>query len=52
MADTGASLPIIGKALAHTHTSTSATAVYARLHLDPVREAKTRAIQAMRKATD
>jgi integrase len=48
MADTGASLPVIGKALAHT--STSATAVYARLHLDPVREAKTRAIQAMRKA--
>lgn len=48
MADTGASLHIIGKALAHT--SISATAIYARLHLDPVREAKVKAIAAMKGA--
>ena len=36
-AATGASLPIIGKSLGHR--SQSATAVYARLNLDPVRQA-------------
>jgi integrase len=36
-AATGASLPIIGKSLGHK--SQSATAVYARLNLDPVRQA-------------
>jgi integrase len=45
MADTGASLPVIGKALHHMSQST--TAVYARLSLDPVREAKSKAISAM-----
>ena len=33
----GASLPLIGKVLNHTQPST--TAIYARLHLDPIREA-------------
>lgn len=42
MVDTGASLPIVGKAL--NHLSPQATAVYARLALDPVREAKARAL--------
>jgi integrase len=35
LAANGASLPLIGRALNHTQTST--TAIYARLHLDPVR---------------
>jgi integrase len=47
MADTGASLPLIGKTLGHK--SQAATAIYARLALDPVREAKAKAIEAMRK---
>ena len=33
----GANLPLIGKVLNHTQPST--TAIYARLHLDPIREA-------------
>jgi integrase len=37
LAASGASLPLIGKALNHSQPST--TAIYARLHLDPVREA-------------
>jgi integrase len=45
MVDTGASLPIIGKTL--NHLSPQSTAVYARLSMDPVREAKGRAIDAM-----
>lgn len=48
MVDTGASLPVIGKAL--NHQTQAATAIYARLSLDPVREAKARAIAAMQQA--
>jgi integrase len=45
MAAGGASLPIIGKALGHQ--SVGSTAIYARLNLDPVREAVERASRAM-----
>jgi len=45
MVDSGASLPTIGKALGHQSQQT--TAVYARLALDPVREAKAKAHQAI-----
>lgn len=45
MVDTGASLPVIGKTL--NHMSHTTTAIYARLSMDPVREAKARAIGAM-----
>lgn len=45
---TGASLPIIGKTLAHKNVST--TAIYARLNLDPVRESMQKATTAMRAA--
>jgi integrase len=44
-AATGASLPIIGKSLGHS--SLRATEVYARLNLDPVRAAVTKAVDAM-----
>lgn len=44
-ARTGASLVIIGKSLGHN--STAATQIYARLDTDPVRDAVTRATQAM-----
>ncbi len=44
-AATGASLPIIGKTLAHKNVST--TAIYARLSLDPVRKAVNTAARAM-----
>lgn len=44
-AATGASLPVIGKSLGHR--SISATAIYARLDLDPVRTAVDRATHAM-----
>lgn len=47
-AATGASLPMIGRTLAHTNVST--TAIYARLNLDPVREAMQKATNAMRAA--
>jgi hypothetical protein len=47
-ATTGASLPIIGKTLQHKIVST--TAIYARLNLDPVREAMQKATNAMRAA--
>ena len=44
-AKTGASLTIIGKSLSHkTH---QATAIYARLDLDPVRQSVERATSAM-----
>lgn len=45
MADTGAGLLTIGKALGHQ--SQAATAIYARISLDPVKEAKAKAIAAM-----
>jgi integrase len=45
MAGAGVSLPIIGKQLGHQ--SGEATAIYARLSLDPVREAVARATDAM-----
>jgi integrase len=48
MVDTGASLAVIGKAL--NHQSQETTAIYARLSLDPVREAKGRALDAIQKA--
>jgi integrase len=44
----GASLPIIGASLGHR--STSATAIYARLHLDPVRAAVSAAVNAIEAA--
>lgn len=44
-AKTGASLSIIGRSL--NHKSTSTTAIYARLDLDPVRESVQRATSAM-----
>src|SRR4029453_1774106 len=47
-ARTGASLAIIGKSLGHK--SQQATAVYARLDLDPVRQAMETATSAMLKA--
>ena len=45
MADSGASLNIIGKAL--NHLSPQATTIYARLALDPVRQAKEAGIALM-----
>lgn len=42
---TGASLGVIGKSLGHK--SVQATAVYARLNLDPVRSSVERATDAM-----
>ena len=45
MVDTGASLPVIGQTLHHQSQAT--TAIYARLSLDPVRQAKLRAVEAM-----
>ena len=50
MAATGASLPIVGKALGHT--STAATQIYARLALDPVRTAVLKATEAIQDAKD
>ena len=50
MAATGASLPIVGKALGHR--STAATAVDARLDLDPVKLALDKAAKAIQTATD
>jgi len=47
-ATTGASLPIIGKTLAHKNVST--TAIYARLNNDPVRESMEKATSAMMNA--
>jgi integrase len=44
----GTSLPIIGKSLGHK--STAATAIYARIDLDPVRAAVTAATDAILKA--
>lgn len=44
----GASLSIIGRSLGHK--SPQATAIYARLHLDPVRDSMERAAEAMLKA--
>jgi integrase len=44
-ASTGASLAIIGKTLAHRNVNT--TAIYARLNIDPVRDAMNKATQAM-----
>jgi len=46
MTGAGVSLPIVGKALGHR--SQASTAVYARLHLDPVRDAMRLAIQGMK----
>jgi integrase len=45
MAAKGASLTIIGKGLGHKSTST--TAIYSRLNIDPVREAMDEATEAM-----
>lgn len=45
MVDTGASLPVIGQTLHHQSLQT--TQVYARLSQDPVRQAKSKAIQAI-----
>jgi integrase len=41
----GASLPIIGKSLGHHDPA--ATAIYSRLHLDPIRQSVTSAVGAM-----
>jgi hypothetical protein len=42
----GASLAVIGKSLGHK--SSKATEVYARMNLDPVRDAMQTAVDAMR----
>jgi integrase len=47
-AATGASLPIIGKTLGHLNQST--TTIYARLNIDPVRQAVDAAVAAMMQA--
>jgi len=47
-ATTGASLPIIGKTLAHKNVNT--TAIYARLNNEPVRESMEKATSAMMNA--
>lgn len=49
-AATGANLSIIGKTLAHKNVST--TAIYARLSLDPVRDAMNKATQAIYQAAN
>ena len=49
-AKTGASLPIIGKSLGHR--GTDATAIYARLDIEPVRESVDKATAAMLKAAN
>ncbi len=46
----GTSLPIIGKSLGHSHQA--ATAIYARLHLDPVRASVEAATAAILKAAE
>ena len=48
MAMTGSSLPVVGKMLGHTQPAT--TAIYARLAVDPIRQAAETAVDAMRKA--
>lgn len=48
MADTGATLHVVGKALNHQNPST--TAIYARISVDPVRQAKAKAHEALLKA--
>jgi integrase len=50
MAATGASLPIIGKSLGHK--TTDATLIYARLAVDPVRDAMNRATTALLHAAE
>ena len=50
MAATGASLPIIGKSLGHK--TTDATLIYARLSIDPIRDAITRATVALLNAAE
>ncbi len=47
---TGASTAIVGKSLGHK--SQQATAVYARMHLDPVRDSIEKAVAAMRSFED
>ena len=48
MAITGAGLPVVGKMLGHTQPAT--TAIYARLSVDPVRQAAEKATTAMLQA--
>jgi integrase len=48
MAISGATLPVVGKALGHSQPNT--TAIYARLSVDPVKAAVTTAADAMLKA--
>jgi integrase len=50
-AATGASLPVIGKSLGHRDGS-KATAIYARLNLDPVRQSVDKATAAMIEAAN
>ena len=52
MAITGASLPVIARALGHKLERSSVTAIYARLNNDPVREAIEKALQAMLAAAE
>ena len=47
MAITGASLPVIARALGHKLERSSVTAVYARLNNQPVREAIEKAVSAI-----
>lgn len=46
---TGASTAVVGKALGHK--SVQATAVYSRMHIDPVRESVQKAVDAMQAAS-
>jgi integrase len=48
MGDEGASMPIVGRAL--NHKSQATTQVYLRLSNNPVRQAKTKAIEALQRA--
>jgi len=50
MADTGATLHVVGSALGHS--SPAATQIYARLQLDPIRQAKRRALEAIDEARE
>ena len=45
---TGASTAVVGKSLGHK--STQATQVYARMHLDPIRQSVQKAVDAMQAA--
>ncbi|HEY9777693.1 MAG TPA: tyrosine-type recombinase/integrase [Planktothrix sp.] len=47
---TGSNLPVVGHMLNHKHPSS--TAIYARLHLDPLRQSMEKAVDALNTASD